>query len=147
MEPPAEGGSAGWCSARAGGGGRAAARAHPLGQYWDGRAPQEVPSPPPPQTKGTVVGNNEMCRWENPIGPFLVHTLFWVPDPPPPPPPPFYYYYSPGLWAVSSGAPRAPASPPMSVSDCFGGCVDTKILHQRTGNGNRCDERPLQTRQ
>ena len=40
--------------------------------------------PPPPPTKGTVVGNNEMCRWENLDGPFLVHTLFWVPDPPPP---------------------------------------------------------------
>ena len=92
---------------RARGGGRAAARAHPLGQYWDGRAPQEV-TPPPPQTKGTVVGNKEMCRWGNVVGPFLVRTLFWVPDPLPPPPPPLQYVAGqPAIRHPKGGGPGA----------------------------------------
>ena len=44
------------------------------------------PKPPPPlQTKVIIVGKNEICNWENLIGPFLVHK-----SPPPPilPPPP-----------------------------------------------------------
>ena len=47
------------------------------------------PTPPPFQTLVTIVGKNEINRWENLVGPFLVHTLLG-PSPPPPvhPPPP-----------------------------------------------------------
>ena len=40
------------------------------------------PKPPPPhQTKVTIVGKNEIYRWEHLIGPFLVHRLLgpWPP--------------------------------------------------------------------
>ena len=56
-------------------------------------------TPPPPQTKVPNVGKNEICCWENLIGPFLVHK-FLGPRPPPPslfslrPPPPVQH--SPG---------------------------------------------------
>ena len=40
--------------------------------------------PPPPRTKGTIVGNNEIYRRETLIGPFLVHKCLG-PRPPPPP--------------------------------------------------------------
>ena len=39
--------------------------------------------PPPPKTKGAIVGRNEIYRWENLVGPFLVHKLLG-PRPPPP---------------------------------------------------------------
>ena len=52
-------------------------------------------SPPPPPTKVTIVGENEICKRENLVGPFLVHKLFGPQTPPPllplstaPPPPP-----------------------------------------------------------
>ena len=61
-------------------------------KYYNGCTPQErggvtppPPGTPPPQTKGTISGKNEIYRWENLIGPFL-DTHFWVPTPPPPPP-------------------------------------------------------------
>ena len=74
-------------AARARGGGAQLPGPTPWGSI--GMAVRRRRCPPPPApTKGTVVGNNEMCRWGNPIGPFLVHTLFWVPHPLPPPPPP-----------------------------------------------------------
>ena len=38
---------------------------------------------PPLQTEVTIVGNNEIYRWENLVGPFLVHKLLG-PRPPPP---------------------------------------------------------------
>ena len=41
---------------------------------------------PPPQAKVTLVGKREMCRWENMVGPVLVHELLG-PRPPPPSPP------------------------------------------------------------
>ena len=44
-----------------------------------------LPGPPPPQTKVTIVGKNEIYNWENLIGPFLVHKLLG-PRPPPSPP-------------------------------------------------------------
>ena len=45
-----------------------------------------APDPRPPQkTKVTIVGNNEIYRWEHLMKPFLVHKL---PGPSPPPPPP-----------------------------------------------------------
>ena len=52
-----------------------------------------APPPPPPlrpcpQTKGTVVGDNDICRWESLVGPFLVHNLFGGPSPPSSPTPP-----------------------------------------------------------
>ena len=28
--------------------------------------------PPPPQTKVIIAGQNEICRWESPVGPFLI---------------------------------------------------------------------------
>ena len=40
--------------------------------------------PPPPQTKGTIVGQNKMYRREHLIGPFLVHSRAG-PRPPSPP--------------------------------------------------------------
>ena len=33
------------------------------------------PWTPPPQTKVTIVGKNEIYRWENLVGPFLVHNI------------------------------------------------------------------------
>ena len=49
---------------------------------------------PPRKTKGTIVGNNEICRWENLVGPFLVHNILGPRPPPPPSPPPLQH--SPG---------------------------------------------------
>ena len=46
--------------------------------------PRPYAKPPPLQTKVTVVGENEIDNGENLVGPFLVHTIFWVPDPPSP---------------------------------------------------------------
>ena len=43
--------------------------------------------PPPPPTKGAIMGKNEIYRWENLVGPFLVHKLSG-PKPPPPLPSP-----------------------------------------------------------
>ena len=43
--------------------------------------------PPPPQTKVTIVGKNEIYRWKIWLGHFK-YTNFWVPDPPPPLSPP-----------------------------------------------------------
>ena len=40
--------------------------------------------PPPPETKVTIVGNNEIYKRENLVGPFLVHKLLG-PRPPTPP--------------------------------------------------------------
>ena len=40
-------------------------------------------SPPPPLTKGTVVGKNEVYRRENLIRPFVVHRLLGPRTPPP----------------------------------------------------------------
>ena len=39
------------------------------------------PRTPPLQTKVTIVGKNEIYRWENFVGPFLLHTLLG-PSPP-----------------------------------------------------------------
>ena len=39
--------------------------------------------PPPPHTKVTIVGKNEIYKRKNPIGHFW-YTNFWVPDPPHP---------------------------------------------------------------
>ena len=47
----------------------------------------EGPLPPPPQTKGTIAGNNEIYNREHLVGPFLVHKLFGLKPPPPSPPP------------------------------------------------------------
>ena len=44
--------------------------------------------PPPPQTKVTIVGKSEIYRWENLVGPFLVHKLLG-PRPPPSSPLPY----------------------------------------------------------
>ena len=38
--------------------------------------------PPPPRTKVTIVGKNEIYHWENLIGQFLVHNISG-PRPPP----------------------------------------------------------------
>ena len=42
------------------------------------------------QTKVTIAGKNEIYRWENLIGPFLVHKLLG-PSPSPSPPPSEYF--------------------------------------------------------
>ena len=41
---------------------------------------------PPPQTKGTIVGKNEIYTRENLVRPFLVHQV-WIQNPLPPSPP------------------------------------------------------------
>ena len=46
------------------------------------QAPPLTPPPPPPRTKGTITGENEICNWENLIGPLLVHKVVG-PKPPP----------------------------------------------------------------
>ena len=46
------------------------------------------PRPRPPQTKVTIAGTNEIYRWEDLVGPFLVHKLLGPKPPAPPPPPP-----------------------------------------------------------
>ena len=38
---------------------------------------------PPPQTKVTIAGKNDICKREIWSGQFW-YTKFWVPDPPPP---------------------------------------------------------------
>ena len=43
---------------------------------------------PPPPTKVTIVGKNEVYHWENLVGPFVIHKLLGPRPPPPPPPPP-----------------------------------------------------------
>ena len=40
--------------------------------------------PPPPRTKVTIVGRNEICFWENLIGPFFRTQTFGSQTPPPP---------------------------------------------------------------
>ena len=48
------------------------------GKYQNGRTPEEEGAvnppwtPPPPQTKVTIVGKNDVCHWEHLVGPFLV---------------------------------------------------------------------------
>ena len=51
-----------------------------------GGASPQTPSPPP-QTKVTIVGKNEIYNRENLVRPFLVHQVLG-PKPPPPLPPP-----------------------------------------------------------
>ena len=62
------------------------------------------PSPktpsPPPQTKVTIVGKNEIYNRENLVRPFLVHQVLG-PKPPPPLPPPLLK--------------RSPAPPPLAI--------------------------------
>ena len=67
------------------------------GSWWLIRAGQDVfrriknQGAPPPPTKMTIAGENEIYIRENLIGPFLVHKLLGPkPRPPlqPPPPPP-----------------------------------------------------------
>ena len=43
-------------------------------------------TPTPAQTEVTIVGKNEIYRWKNLVGQFLVHSLLG-PLPPSPPPP------------------------------------------------------------
>ena len=43
---------------------------------------------PPPLTKVTIVGKNEIYNWENLVGPFLARKPFGSQTPSPPPPPP-----------------------------------------------------------
>ena len=90
----------------------------PPGVYQNGRTPQEGGAPPPPpqdcgvhylwfafvcflirshpppKTKVTFVGKNEIYNQENLIGPFLVHKLLG-PRPPLAPSPPFEYFPAP----------------------------------------------------
>ena len=53
----------------------------PLGKYMErphtapGGPPPPLDNPPPPQTKVTIAGRTEVYRWENLVGPFLVHKL------------------------------------------------------------------------
>ena len=51
-------------------------------------APPLLGPPPPPRTKVTIVGKNEIYGTENLIGPFLVHKLLGPSPPPRPPAPP-----------------------------------------------------------
>ena len=44
-----------------------------------------TPWTPRPQTKGTIVGKDEVYHWENLVGPDLVHKLLGPRAPPPPP--------------------------------------------------------------
>ena len=53
--------------------------------------------PPPPQTKGTIAGNNDIYHRENPMGPLLVHERLG----PRPPPPPLNRRPAPRLLALS----------------------------------------------
>ena len=72
-------------------------------------------APPPPKTKGTIVGKDETSRWEHPVrGPFLVHKLL-----PPPPPPTVQKTPCPPLLNVHSRAARSMGACPGRRS-CFG---------------------------
>ena len=62
-------------------------------------APKALPPLPPPQTEGTIVGKNEIYRWKNLVGPFLVHALLG----PRTSRPPFYYFPGRGLRAAADG--------------------------------------------
>ena len=51
----------------------------------DNRSNSLALDPPPPiQTKGTIAGKDEIDRWENLVGPFLVHSLLGPRTPSPP---------------------------------------------------------------
>ena len=65
---------------------------HPqsAGEYWNGRTLQE--EAPPPPTKGTIVGTNEIYRWE---GRAIFGTRTFGTQTPPSPPPLFYYSPAP----------------------------------------------------
>ena len=56
-----------------------------------GGLPPPLPTPPP-KTKGTIVGKNEIYNWENLVRQFLVHKFLGPRPPPLPPliPPPTY---------------------------------------------------------
>ena len=63
-----------------------------------------------PPSKGTIVGKNEICRWENLVGPFLVHKLVGPSPPPPvssdtPPPSPSSYIAGVGVGETPSRCP------------------------------------------
>ena len=55
---------------------------------WGGGDPSPKTPSPPPQTKGTIVGKNEIYNRENLVRPFLVHQVLGPKPPPPLPPPP-----------------------------------------------------------
>ena len=74
------------------------------------------PLPPPPQTKGTIVGNIKIYNREHLVGPFLVHKLFGLKPPPPSPPP---------HAQVSAGAGKPPHG--------LGGCIWMPLVN---GTGN-----------
>ena len=74
---------------------------------WRGATPPG--SPPPPRTKVTIVGKNEIYRWENRAVPFFGHNLL-----PPPPLPPVWY--SPPCSVLPFQSPPPPPSPPSSTS-------------------------------
>ena len=52
------------------------------------------------------MGNNEIYRWENAIGPFLVHRHPGPTPPPPPPPPPLQQPPAPGSTGCGSQSAR-----------------------------------------
>ena len=53
---------------------------------WGGReqAGGVIPLPPPPLTKVTIVGKNDIYHWKHLVGPVLVHKLLGSSPPPPP---------------------------------------------------------------
>ena len=67
--------------------------------------------PPPPQTKVTIVGQNEIYRWENLVGPFLVHKLLG-PRPPPPTNTPLKHSPAGGSETGPATTPSSPPDPP-----------------------------------
>ena len=50
-----------------------------------GSTPDQL-TPPPPETKGTIVGKNEIYKSGKSGWAIFLYTNFWVPDPPLPPP-------------------------------------------------------------
>ena len=54
----------------------------PDGMSHEGVLPPRTP--PPPETKVSIVGKNEVYHWENLVGPFLLYN-FLAPRTPPPP--------------------------------------------------------------
>ena len=77
----------------------------------------KTPSPPP-QTKVTIAGKNEIYNWENLVRPFLVHQVLGPKPPPPLPPPPRSKEALPTPWlrgtfpdTTVSAPQRVPPSP------------------------------------
>ena len=81
----------------------------------DGAAPPPAPHLRPPDQSG-IMGKNEIYCWENLVGPFLVHHLFWGVSQTPPPP---SLSLSLSLSLTSDTSPPPPPHPPLNQPKLF----------------------------